>query len=88
MTVFSVLVHVLVHVLVDVLVHVLVNVLVCDIVYFLVRVRVNIKYGAFNIYFLHGKYIVDSQGLYEVAWKLKGLLHESGWVKSAENISL
>jgi hypothetical protein len=32
------------------------------------------KYGAMNIYVRHGNYIVDSQGLYEVARKLKGPL--------------
>jgi hypothetical protein len=30
------------------------------------------KYGAMNIYGRHGNYIVDSQGTYEVARKLKG----------------
>jgi hypothetical protein len=32
------------------------------------------KYGAMNIYGRHGNYIVDFQGSYEVAWKLKGPL--------------
>jgi hypothetical protein len=32
------------------------------------------KYGAMNIYGLHGDYIVDSQGSYKVAGKLKGPL--------------
>jgi hypothetical protein len=29
------------------------------------------KYGAMNIYVRHGNYIVNSQGLYEVAQKLE-----------------
>jgi hypothetical protein len=65
-SVFSVLVHVLVCVLVHVLFLVCVHILVC------VRVRVNIKYGAMNVYVLHCNYIVDSQGSVEVAQKLKG----------------
>jgi hypothetical protein len=32
------------------------------------------KYGAMNINGGHGNYIVDFQGSYEVAWKLKGPL--------------
>jgi hypothetical protein len=32
------------------------------------------KYGAMNIFVRHGYCIVDSQGLQEVAWKLKGPL--------------
>jgi hypothetical protein len=32
------------------------------------------KYGAMNIYGRHGNYIVDFQGSYEVARKLKGPL--------------
>jgi hypothetical protein len=43
-----------------------VRVLVC------VRDYVNIKFGAKNIYVLHGNYIVDFQRLYKVARKLKG----------------
>jgi hypothetical protein len=39
-----------------------------------------------NIYVPHGNYIVNSKGSYKVAWKLKGLPHERGWVKSAENL--
>jgi hypothetical protein len=53
---------VLVHVLAIVLVRVLVR----------VRVQVNLKYGAINIYFLHGNYVADSQGSYKVARKIKG----------------
>ncbi len=45
---------------------VLVHVFVC------VRVHVNIKFGAMNIYVLHGHNVVDSQGSKEVARKLKG----------------
>jgi hypothetical protein len=57
---------VLVHVLALVLVHVLVRVLVR------IRVQVNLKYGAINIYFLHGNYVADSQGSYKMARKIKG----------------
>jgi hypothetical protein len=32
-------------------------------------------------------YIVDSQGSYKVAQKLKELSHERVWVKSAENLN-
>jgi hypothetical protein len=32
------------------------------------------KYGAMNIYIWHGTFNVNSQGLYEVAWKRKGPL--------------
>ncbi len=32
------------------------------------------KYGAMNINGGHGNYIVDFQGSYEVAWKIKGPL--------------
>jgi hypothetical protein len=48
------------------LVHFLAHVLVR------VRVHVNIKYGAMNIYVLHGNPVVDSQRTYKVARKLKG----------------
>jgi hypothetical protein len=39
-----------------------------------------------NIYGRHGKYIVNSQGSYEVAWKLKGLSYEKGWLKSVDTL--
>jgi hypothetical protein len=34
----------------------------------------------------HGNYIVDFQGSYEVARKLKEPLRERGWLKSVDNL--
>jgi hypothetical protein len=52
-----------------------------------ISVLFQFKYGAMDIYGQrHGNYIVDSQGSYEVAWKLKGLSYERGWFKSADNL--
>jgi hypothetical protein len=71
------------HVHVRVHVHVYVHVLL---VYVYVSMSVSVSmsismlfqflktYGAMNIYGRHSKYIVDSQGFYEVARKLKGPL--------------
>jgi hypothetical protein len=39
-----------------------------------ISVLFQFKYGAMNIYDRHGNYIVDSQGSYEMARKLKGPL--------------
>jgi hypothetical protein len=39
-----------------------------------ISVLFQFKYGAMNIYGRYGNYIVDSQGFYEVALKLKGPL--------------
>jgi hypothetical protein len=39
-----------------------------------ISVLFQFKYGAMNIFGRHGKYIVDCQGTYEVAQKLKGPL--------------
>jgi hypothetical protein len=39
-----------------------------------VSVLLKFKYGAMNIYGRHGNFIVDFQGSYEVAQKLKGPL--------------
>ncbi len=74
----------LVRILVLLHVFVLVCVLVRIFVRVLVRVLVKIKYGAMNVSVRHGSYIVDCQRSYEVAQKLKGLSHESVWIKSVE----
>jgi hypothetical protein len=43
-------------------------------VYMSISMLFQFKYGAMIIYGRHGNYIVDSQGFYEVAGKLKGPL--------------
>jgi hypothetical protein len=50
-----------------------------------VSVRDNFHNCHKNIYVRHGNYLVDSQGLYKVVRKLKGLLsHEGRWVSQNE----
>jgi hypothetical protein len=46
-----------------------------------ISMLIQFKYGAMNIYGRHGNYIVDSQGSYEVAGKLKGPLIKERMVK-------
>jgi hypothetical protein len=48
---------------------------------FHVPISVNFYTAAMTIYVRHGNYLVDSQGLCEVARKLKGPSHKRGWVK-------
>jgi hypothetical protein len=43
-------------------------------------------YGTMDIYVWHGNYLVNSKSLYEVGWKIKGLSHERGRIKSAGNL--
>ncbi len=70
---FHVHVHVYVHIYVRLL-SVSVPVSMSVSVSIIISVLFQFKYGAMNIYGRHGKYIVDSQGSYKVAGKLKGPL--------------